>query len=41
MNNLENIAKRMVEESCNDQFMNPKRIADVIGVQLDSKATRF
>jgi len=32
MDNLETLSRRMVEETDCDKFMNPRRIAEVIGV---------
>lgn len=41
MDNLENLSRRMVEETDTDRFMNPKKIAEVVGVQLSKAAHRF
>lgn len=41
MNDLENISRRMVEETNQDKFMNPKAISDAVGIELDKKAVRF
>lgn len=32
MDNVENLSRRMVEETGHDKFMNPRKIAEVIGV---------
>jgi len=32
MENIENLSRRMVEETADDKYMNPRKLADVIGV---------